>query len=178
MSIAKKRSSGRTTQPTEAVPASDGRLWLACFQADDAGLPDVPHQTESFQLVLRAKTPKAALDACRRRLRELRTTTGLFDTPCSIYLDHLVAIEGVGSTPALVNYVSKLPTSGGAVGEILSAVPEQEHGQVEAYVWEGDDDGPFLDFGGQHANDLLRRAVRDDLPEVPAPPSSRGRGPR
>lgn len=171
------RTPPRRSSAPKPTAATDGRLWLVCFQADDAGLPDVPHQTMSFQLVLRAKTPKAALDACRRRLRELRTTTGLFDTPCSIYLDHLIAIEGVGSMPALVNYVTKLPSKSGVVGEVLCAVPEQNDAPVEGFDWEGDD-GPFLDFGGQHANALLRRAVGADLPHAVAAPAPRRRGPR
>lgn len=180
-STARPRASRKPTKLAD-TRASDahvaGRLWLVCFQADHPSLPDAPHDSQSFQLVLRAKTPKAALDACRRRLRELRTSSSLFDTPCSIYLDHLIAIEGVGTTPALVNYVSKLPNERGVVGEILCAVPEQKDAQVDGFGWEGDD-GPFLDFGGQHANKLLRQAVQADAPHpptaAPAPPRRRGR---
>lgn len=184
MSSAKKplpgpRTSKRVNSPI-AVRA-DAPLWLVCFQSDIAGLPDAPQQSQSFQLVVRAKTPKAALDTCRLRLRELRTTSSLFDAPCSIYLDHLIAIEGVSATAALVNYVSKLPSEQGIDGEILCAVPEQQDVDVEVFG-PRDGEGPFLDFGGQHANQLLRRMVQgnageaSDAPVVPT--SRRRRGPR
>lgn len=58
-------------------------------------------------MAVRARTPKAASDLCGARLRELRSTTSLFDTPCTIYLECIVALDEVGAKPAFLDFGGK-----------------------------------------------------------------------
>lgn len=159
------------------------RTWLACFQFDEPALPDAPRPNGHFQIVVKATTPNKALDLCRARLRELRATTSMFDTPCTIYLDHLIAISDVGEKPTLVNYTHAMFFEGGGQGEILCGLPEQPDVHLDVFVTNQKEDEPtpaFLDFGGEHANELLRQAVQRPAPAPYPPPPTRGRrrGPR
>lgn len=151
--------------PRSPRPRSKERLWLACFQFDESAPPGIHCSHGRFIVAVRTTTARKALDLCRARLRHLRSTTRLFDSPCTIFLDHVIAIPDTSTTPALVNYSRTVYFDRGGEGEILSGVPEQEDldGELQTFGPAEEKDKPleaFLDFGGQRANDALPAAMR------------------
>jgi hypothetical protein len=154
----------RTATPKQTKPRPPDGLSLVCFQYDEPSVPGTRSGGGSFQIVVRARSYAKALDASKARLRELRATTSLFDTPCTVILDHLIEISGVAEKAALVNYVSKMPVEGGADGDaqILCGVPEQPDLPLPVFgprEKKGEDVEPFVDFGGKAAQDYLSKAI-------------------
>ncbi len=137
-------------------------LWFVCFTFDEVRGEQCDRGR--FQIIVHAADPDAALAACEKRIRRARRSKALFDTPTTIYLDHLIQVqEGVDLADALL--VNIVIETGESRGEILCALPERSGRKgVGAYGVEeerhGEDDEvpiePFVDFGGREALAALR----------------------
>lgn len=175
--------SSATKEPTKSHRKRLERTWLACFQFDEPGLPGTIRPHGYFQIVVKAATPDRALVLCRCRMRELRDTTTLFQRPSTIYLNHIIAITDTGEKPVLVNYSQSVHYGEGDYGEILCGLPEQPDLMVDVFGppdHEGEAAPVFLDFGGQHANELIEQMTQRRATRTPVTPPARGRrrGPR
>jgi hypothetical protein len=152
--IPKDAASGRGT----AKHALKG-LYLLCFHFDELG---ERNRTGSFQMVVEAGDPLAAVNLCRSRLRALKKMGDLFTEPTTIYIEGVFGLSGSFSRPVMVNYdVGDTPIDPAA--RICSLVPTQR-GVPDLNGWGFDPDSsvkpgpdgsrvesPFLDFGGQAA---------------------------
>ena len=137
-----------TKKPPKKTAPSGPALYLGCFQFDE---PGELNYDGTFQMVVQASTPKQAVDRFRARLRKLRTTATLFDSPVTIYMEGFIALRGAFEDGLLVNWESgQSPTAPHA--RITCLIPEQDDTDAEGYGFGSDEDGPmepFLDFGGK-----------------------------
>jgi hypothetical protein len=134
--------------PKKKVLPPEPALYLGCFNFERPGETD---REGTFQMVVQASTPKQALDRFRARLRKLRTTTTLFDSPVTIYMEGVIALRGSFDDGLLVNWESgeapPLPNV-----RLMCLIPEQDDTEAESYGIGPEEDGdvePFLDFGGR-----------------------------
>ena len=132
---------------TQAETAS---LYLGCFSADSFGKKE---KSSTFQVVVEAASPEAALDCCEQRIASLEKE--LFTEPTTIYLLGLLQLGGSLEKGVLVNYESG-PASTWTVGSLL---PQSMKG-VTGFGWH-DNEGkkgaknkamhPFLELGAKPA---------------------------
>lgn len=139
-------------------------LYLGCFDFERPGDSD---WNGSFQVVVQAASPNDAAERMRKRLRTLRTTTSLFDEPCTIILNGMIHLVGSFDEGVLVNW-----RAGTDAVEVLCMIPEQpEHHQkgYEPARENGAEEEPFLDFGGLALRKALASARKPPTDAVPLP---------
>lgn len=149
-------------------------LYLGCFDFERPGDSD---WNGSFQVVVQAASPNDAAERMRKRLRTLRTTTSLFDEPCTIVLNGMIHLVGSFDEGVLVNW-----RAGTDAVEILCMVPEQpehHHKGYEPARENGAEEEPFLDFGGLALRKALTSAKKPPThgPPLPSPKAAQPQQP-
>ncbi len=157
---APKRQALKKAKPTRASAQrgkSDTSLYLGSF---DFVEPGEPQRMGTFQILVEASDPERAVSRFRTRLRELRTTTSLFDSPTTIYAWGFIELGGSFKNGLLINYESRPAPEFDQVLHCL--IPEQKHDCQEYGIGSGEDGDsePFIDFGGVEFGKALARAKR------------------
>jgi hypothetical protein len=145
-------------------PRLSPRTYIACCSYHAEG----EHPAEcTFQLVLAASTPQAALNACRKRIVELQKhdDSYIHDTR-AVYLNGLVEVSAAPKVPVLVNYLSH--HAKGAQYTVGCLIPDQGGTPgVDGFGLEPDDGKtrtvkPFVSFRrkGARSRDVKAHATR------------------
>ena len=147
--MAKKCASTTKGRPSSSVGSC---LWLVPFHFERPKA----RRSGTFQIVIEATSPDAAMAGCLERLHTLRETTALFDEPIQIYSDGLIRLTGGFKDGVVVNF--EIPQPEG--GRIANLMPDPDDKGVMTFLpanEPGDAIEPIVAFGIEDEDEPSRR---------------------
>lgn len=113
-------------------------LYIGNFSYNDSN--DTKDNFVLMPAVVKAKSPKKALQKFADMFEDIRNTSDLLDGAHKVYLDSLVEFDGSPKDPVLVQWEKIVPAADGLCS-ITSALPENdlEADDIAAYGWQDDD---------------------------------------
>lgn len=147
-----------------AEKKTEGKLFMGCFTYD---VLDPGEGSGSFEVLLKAPSPRAAIDAMRVRVRRAARNRALFTGASRLYLDGLIELRGVPASGVIVNLCRSIRSTGASM---VCLLPVQRGHSLVGYDYHQDGDEedavePFIDSKGP-----IRRPVVAPVPPTALPP--------